>query len=275
MLVGDDQMVKALKPDIVVPVVSFASVPVTDTISDVEALEMSKSGDGKKRAGTFLAKAKMLRQAEDVRRALSENGYVPEVDSSSPDIVTYSRRYKGARYVFAINDRRTFGDYVGQWGLTMEKGLPVKGDVTVPDSSRSVGAVYELSRGGAVEFSRRDDGRVVVPVSYDTNDGRLFAFLREPMARVALDAAVEGGALKIKFRLFGESDVPVEGRLPVEIRVRDAKGREIDGAGWACAADGVCVLSVPLNLDDPQGGYTITARDIASGLTAAISTNPL
>ena len=144
----------------------------------------------------------------------------------------------------------------------MEKGLPVKGDVTVPDSSRSVGAVYELSRGGAVEFSRRDDGR-------------LFAFLREPIARVALDAAVEGGALKIKFRLFGESDVPVEGRLPVEIRVRDAKGREIDGAGWACAADGVCVLSVPLNLDDPQGGYTITARDIASGLTAAISTNPL
>ena len=271
ILVGDGQLVKALKPDIVVPVVNFAPVPVTDTIKDIEALEMSKSGDGKKRAGTFLAKAKMLRQAEDVRRALSEKGYTPEVDSSSPDIITYSRRHKGARYVFAINDNRTFGDYVGQWGLTMEKGLPLDGEITVSDPSRSVGAVYELSRGGAVDFSRRDDGRVVVPVSYDTNDGRLFAFLREPIARVALDATVEDYVLKIKFWLFGKSGAPVEGRMPVEIRVRDASGREIDGAGWACAVDGACALSVPVNLDDPPGGYTITARDIATGQTAIVN----
>jgi len=272
ILIGDKEMVRALTPDISIPYLYFAPVPVADTIEDVEAAEAAKSGDGKKRAGTILAKKRMLDQTETIRRALAARGVVPDVDSSSPEIVTYSRRWKGARYVFAINDKRTFGDYVGQWGLTMEKGLPFEGEVYVADPSRRIGAVYELSRGEAVKFSRRDDGRVVVPVSYKTNDGRLFAFLREPIARVSLDAAVVDGALKATFRLFGASGALVEGRLPVEIRVRDASGRELDGAGWACAVDGVCSLSVPLNLDDPPGGYSVTARDIASGLTKYLAT---
>ena len=271
ILIGDKDMVKALKPDISIPYLYFVPVPVADTIEDVEAAESAKSGDGRKRAGTILAKKNMLDQTETVRRALAERGVVPEVDSSSPEIVTYSRRWKGARYVFAINDKRTFGDYVGQWGLTMEKGLPFEGEVYVTDPSRRIGAVYELSRGGAVKFSRRDDGRVAVPVSYKTNDGRLFVFLREPIARVSLDAAVADGSLKVTFRLFGASGALTEGRLPVEIRVRDASGRELDGAGWACAVDGSCSLSVPLNLDDPPGGYTITARDIASGSSKSMT----
>ena len=273
MLVGDEQTLPSLKPDVIAPLVSFAAPPASDHTEDVEAMEAAKTGDGKKRAATVIAKANMQRQAGELRTALAAKGFAPAADSSSPEIVVYSRRWKDARYVVAINDKRTFGDYVGQWGLTMEKGLPFKGEVSLADPSRRVGAVYELSRGGAAAFSRGEDGRVVVPVSYTTNDGRLFAFLREPVARVALDASLSGSgdALNVSFRLFGASGSPMEGRLPVEIRVRDASGRELDGAGWACAVDGVASLSVPLNVDDPQGRYSVSARDVASGLSATAS----
>ncbi len=269
VLVGDEQMLGALKPDVLAPLVSFAAPPASDHTEDVEAMEAAKTGDGRKRAATVLAKAKMLRQAEELRGALSSKGYAPAADSSSPEIVVYSRRWKGARYVFAINDKRTFGDYVGQWGMTMEKGLPFKGEVFLADPAGEVGAVYELSRGGAAAFSRGADGRVAVPVEYSTNDGRLFAFLREPIGDVALEAKRAGGCIMVKFMVNGASGAPVEGRLPAEVRVRDAAGRELDGAGWCCVVDGVAELLVPVNVDDPPGGYVVSARDLASGKGAS------
>ena len=268
ILVGDEQTMKGLKPDVVAPLVSFNAPPASDHTEDIDAMEAAKGGDAKKRVATVLAKKKMLRQAEDIRKALAAKGYAPEVDSSTPEIVVYSRRWKDVPYVFAVNDKRTFGDYIGQWGLTMEKGVPCKGEVSIADSEKRTGAVYELSRGKAVKFTRDASGRVVVPVSFDTNDGRIFAFLREPIAGVSLSAKISpsGDAMDIAFSVKGKSGKLVQGRLPVEIRIFDASGRELDGAGWACAVDGVCSRSVPLNVDDPKGGYTIRARDIASGL---------
>jgi len=52
----------------------------------------------------------------------------------------------------------------------------------------------------------------------------------------------------------------------VEVRVYDAAGRELDGAGYACAAGGTCRLSVRTNLNDAPGAYRIVCRDRASGL---------
>ena len=109
-----------------------------------------------------------------------------------------------------------------------------------------------------------------MPVEYATNDGRIFAFLREPIGGVALEAERSGDAIRVKFKVNGASGAPAEGRLPAEVRVFDAAGRELDGAGWCCAVDGVAELSVPVNVDDPQGGYTVRARDVASGKTAEI-----
>ena len=267
-LVADEQLLKALTADVQVPVVSFSPPPASDHTEDVDAMEAAREGDAKTRLATMRAKATMMEQAQALRRDLAAR-YTPEADSSSPEIIVYSRRWNAARYVVAINDHRTFGDYVGPWGLTMEKGLPFKGEVSLADDENAVKAVYELSRGGAMEFSR-EGGRVKVPVAYDTNDGRLLAFLRERIASVKLDAPRKvrpGEAIRITFSALDESGCPVEALLPAEIRVFDAAGRELDGAGWVCLQGGVCTVDVLTNLDDAAGSYRIICKDRASGLT--------
>lgn len=269
ILVADDQLLKALTADIQMPVVSFAAPPASDHTEDVDAMEAAREGDAKTRMGTMRAKAKMVAQAQELRRKL-DGRYTPDADSSSPEIVVYSRRWNGARYVVAINDHRTFGDYVGPWGLTMEKGLPFEGEVTLADADGRVKAVYELSRGGEAAFSRAD-GRVKVPVKYDTNDGRLFAFLGERIASVKVDAprSVRAGeAVRVTFSVLGVSGRPVEALLPAEIRLFDAAGRELDGAGWVCLKGGTCTVEIPTNLDDAPGGYRLVCTDRASGLSA-------
>lgn len=267
ILVADEQLLSALKADVKVPVISFAPPPASDHTEDVDAMEAAREGDAKTRLGTMRAKSTMLKQAEDLRRDIASR-YVPEVDSSSPEIVVYNRNWNGVRYIFAINDHRTFGRYVGQWGLTMEKGLPFEGTVSAEDDG-SVVAVYELSRGGEVPFEK-NGGRISIPVKYDTNDGRLFALLGEKIASVKVDAPKKvraGDALRVTFRALNGNGKAVSALLPGEIRMYDAAERELDGAGFVCLQNGECTVDILTNIDDADGDYRLVCKDRASGLT--------
>jgi hypothetical protein len=268
ILVGDEQMLKALKPDVTVPIVKFTAPPASDHTEDVEAMAGAQGGDGKARSATMNAKRIMQAQAEDLRKALAAKGYRPPSDSSSTEIVVYNRKWEDTPYIFAVNDKRTFGDYVGQWGKIMEKGLPYEGTVSLAGGAGKVGAVYELSRGGRMAFSVSGSD-VVVPLKYDTNDGRLLVFLPEEIAKVRISAPVDvapGGVLSLEFKVLGRSGTPIPAVMPVEVRLYDPSGRELDGAGYAAAVGGVCRMKIPLNVDDPPGEYRLVCRDRASGL---------
>lgn len=267
ILIADKQLLKALKADVEVPVVSFKPPPVSDTIAGIEEMEASREGDAKTRLGTLRTKTTMVAQANDLRKDLMSR-YVPAADSSSPEIVVYSRKWKNTRYVVAINDNRTFGDYMGPWGRTMEKGLPFAGDVSLEDDGE-VKVVYELSRGVEMPFTR-EGGRIKVPVKYDTNDGRMFVFLRQKIASVKADAPESvraGETVRVKMSALDAEGRPVEALLPAEIRLYDAAGRELDGAGWVCLEDGTCTVEILTNLDDAPGAYRLVCRDRATGLT--------
>ena len=268
LLVADEQLTRALVPDICVPVVSFAPPPRGDSVAGIE--EQEKTGkETDRQTATRRAKMRMLSQVAELRKSL-DGRYDPVSDSSSPEIVVFNRRGRDTDYIFAINDHRTFGDYVGAWGRQMEKGLPFSGWVSLRGAANRVGAVYELSRGEAVRFAR-ENGDVRVYVDFKTTDGRLFAFLPRPIASVQANASAEvepGGVIDVTFRVLDSSGALAEALLPVEVRVYDASGSELDGAGFACADGGVAKVSVLTNLDDAQGDYRVECRDRATGLSA-------
>ena len=268
VLVGDKEMLSALKPDVKVPVVSFDAPPESDYTEDVDAMEGAKAAHLKTRRATIRAKTFMHEAAANIRKALAAKGYHPLSDSSSAEIVVYNRRWKNVPYLFAVNDKRTFGDYVGPWGRVMERGLPEKGWVSLRDPDGKVGAVYELSRGGRVAFSRADE-TVKVPVEFETNDGRMFAFLPAAIGAVAVDApdsVARGGEVSVTMTVKDARGAAVPALLPVEVRLYDASGREIDGGGFACAEGGVAKVRFATNLDDPAGPYRLVCKDRASGL---------
>ncbi len=265
ILVADRRLLPALKADVVVPVMAFVP-PKLDNAADV-GVQAGKIVKTSAQRHTIAQKQKMLADAESLRTTLRDRfAYRPKADRSSGEIAVYSRSWKGTPYLFAVNDRRTFGDYVGQWGVMMEKGMPLEGVVTFEDASKKIRAVYELSRGGEVRFSRDADSRISVPLKFDTNDGRLLMFLPRRIAHVGAWAARSGNRIKVKMTVKDAAGAPVQALLPVEIRVYDASGRELDGAGFACARNGVCELSVLTNINDAKGFYSIVCRDRASGI---------
>lgn len=262
ILVADARLAKALEADIRVDEQRFAAPPAYDYLEDVEAQGIKSDTVIQNRRKTRAAKLKMCEDAEKLRQSL-DGCYTARSDSSSSDIIIYNRRWQGVNYLFAINDKRDFGDYVGQWGLLMEKGLPNAGWVSTKDEG--VAAVYELSRGGIVAFSKKD-GLVTVPVRFDTCDGRLFAFLPQKIADVKATAKRSGDEIRVTMKIVDADDNPVKALLPVEIRVFASDGDEVDGAGYFAAEAGVVSVRVITRLDDPKGPYKVICRDRASGL---------
>ena len=133
-------------------------------------------------------------------------GVVPFADTDTPSIFTWTRSCGSADYVFAINDKRTFGPYMGPWKRLCDKGEPNSGTVVV---NRRAGAVYDLVRHVSVPFSVKD-GKTRINVKYETNDGRLFMVAAAPLK--ALDASRDAGRL-----IVASPDLDV--MIPIKVEV--------------------------------------------------------
>ena len=274
IVVADAKLPKALKADITVPEVSFDPPPTLDGDEQVSKLEaeLNRNAKSTAHAKTRRAKELMVLNADNLRKALAGR-YEPFADSSSAELVTFNRQWGDVPYLFVVNDKRDFGDYVGPWGRLMEKGQPYEGWVTVRDPGKRVAAVYELSKGGEVPF-RREGGKVRVDVKFTTCDGRLFAFLPAKIDALQAKASARvtrGEEIVVALIVADSNGKPIPAILPIEIRVYDAAGKELDGAGYLAAKDGKCRVTVLTNLNDAKGDYTVVCKDRASGLVRKLT----
>ncbi|MBP5530996.1 MAG: hypothetical protein J6Y54_03075, partial [Lentisphaeria bacterium] len=197
--------------------------------------------------------------------------YTPFV-SADPEFLTFPRQWKDADYLFVVNDARAYGPMFGAWRQVMEKGVPHKGSVLV---RRKSGAVYELSRGGAVKFRNTPDG-TLCELDFATNDGRILLFLDAPIASVScmgLRSVSPGEKLKIRVEIRDASPVspgvfgrPVPALLPVSFTITPPGGAP--ETVYDCAKDGVLEREFLIPLNAPPGEWKLVVRDRASGLDA-------
>lgn len=167
-ILADEHLCPALTADGRLPKIVHA---FPKGVSDHDA------GGAATKASADVREQSMRSAAAELKRMV---GGTPHVDASVVDIVVSARSYGTADYVFAINDKRTYGDYFGPWRRIKEKGLPNEGTVSV---AREAGAVYDLVRHEAVPFTVRD-GRTFIDVSYDTTDGRALLVTEKPLGKL-------------------------------------------------------------------------------------------
>jgi len=156
--------------------------------------------------------------------------YRPPADSDNDHIVTFVRTYKSSDYVFAINDKREFGKYVGQWKLVMEVGCENEGKVTV---RRKAGAVYDLVKHAMIPHKVLPNGDTEVNVRYLTNDGKCLLFAEKPLGPLGLEIA--GNRIRVT---SGDTDVLV----PIAILVKGQPTR------FAVIKDGEYVWEAPFDI---------------------------
>ena len=207
-------------------------------------------------------KAQLLKLAGQIRAALPKLGFKPGIDCDNPEIVLRTRRYGDATYVFAINDHREAGSYVGRFGLVMENGLPSKGTLTLSGNSH----VYDLTE----ETAMTPNGNSL-PIQLGPCDGKVLLMLPEEIGKLSIQtpASVKTGSqVTLKVALVTAGGKSLRAVVPAVVEMRDPNGRLAEGSGYYGIKDGTLSVRLDLAPNDDPGTWQITARELASRKTA-------
>ncbi len=240
IVVADEFLCPAIVPDIVIPTIARTGKAEPD-------------------------KARLQAAAGTLRREL-DPFYTRYGDTANPDIVLRFRQYGDSDYLFALNDRRTYGGYVGHHLKVMEQGLPTWGTLTV---GRKGGFVYDLVRHVLVP-SQANAAGLEFDASFGPGDGTVFMVTDQKIASVRLTApaaARRGQPLDVTVSVVDSAGAPIKAIVPVHFEIIDPQGKPAEFSGYYGAKDGTVTLHLNLAANDAPGGWTIRAQELASGRT--------
>ena len=240
IIVGDENLCPVVKPDILLP-------------TQVRPREADQA-----RSNNIAAAAKL--------RSELDAAYQRYADSSTPDVITRVRSYGSTDYLFAVNDRREFGDYVGHHGLVMENGLPTEAELSIRHSGAHV---YNLLSNRSVT-TRSGEGSITIAESFGPCEGRVFMITDQAIDRVQItapEAAAAGDSVDIKIAVVGDNGRPMDAIVPVQIDLIDPSGKAAEYSGYYGAKNGVVQFAATIAPNDVPGLWRIHVRELASGLT--------
>jgi hypothetical protein len=241
VIIGDPNLAPAVKPDIVIPKFTRTNRAAAD-------------------------KATLLANAAELRTSLNAR-YQRFVDSTNPEIVTHARAAGPSDYIFAINDHREAGTYVGQHGLVLDVGLPSDGEIAI---RREQGHVYDLTARRAVSTTARN-GTLSWPVTLGPCDGNLFLVTDRAIQRVTLEAPQQtpvGQACSCRIAVTDADGQPIDAVIPLHVQITDPHGRPAEFSGYYGAASGQLSLQLDFATNDAPGIWTIRVQELASGRDA-------
>lgn len=239
IVVGDAELCPAIQPDILAP----RYERIGDAAADRAALQAL---------------------AEKLRADLAGR-YEWPLSSDNPDVVTRRRIAGTADYVFAVNDRREAGAYVGNYGRVMEDGLPSSATLRL---RRDKGHAYDLRERREVKCQTNPDGTLAIPVSLGPCEGRVFLVTGEPVAGLAIQApekAAPGASVDLRITVTDPNGKPVDAVIPIDLRITDPEGAEMERSGFYGAAAGKLRVVLDLASNDRTGLWTIRATEGATG----------
>ncbi|MGD9496189.1 MAG: LamG-like jellyroll fold domain-containing protein [Armatimonadota bacterium] len=240
IVVGDENLCPAITPDILV------RTHARDQHAD-------------------LARAVNIEKALALRQQLDPH-YKRHADSSTPDVIPYVRSYGSTDYLFAVNDRREFGDYVGHHGLVMENGLPTDATLTIARG----GHVYDLV-GHQQVAAQAADGGLSIDWHFGPCEGRVFMVTQRAIQGIRVSAPEQvapGGSATIAAEVLGDDGQPLDAIVPVRVDIIDPHGRAAEFSGWYGARDGRVQVEASIAANDVPGLWRIQVQELASGRTA-------
>ncbi|NQT85535.1 PQQ-binding-like beta-propeller repeat protein, partial [bacterium] len=178
---------------------------------------------------------------------------------SIPEVIITDQRCGQGRYLFVANNLQRPDIFRG---LRRELTPAIKGHVTV---RRGRFYVYECLRGGRVNPPRVGE-HPIIPFELAAGEGAVYALLPEVIRGVKVDDVdVSGDEVTIKAFAYNKEAWKrcIEAAIPIEVILRDPKGRERVHVFRTQMPDGYKGV-FKLTPHDLRGKWTVTVRELLS-----------
>ena len=188
---------------------------------------------------------------------------------------TFTKEYKGAKYVVVVNDARDpKPSFLNQfktndWYRVVGEAQRIQTAVKCADDDA---AIY-LFNGHGRDFSEKEKkGYRVLTGEFGPAEGRVYCVypkkLKDP--ELALEGEAKPGAkATLVVRISDEDGKPAPGRQIVELKLVDGMGNERDESGRYAVEDGVARITVRFAKDEQTTGlfskWKATVTDLTTG----------
>ena len=190
----------------------------------------------------------------------------PFVGSPHPYVVLNARQSGELSYVFAINDRRTTGPYLGPYGAVLEQGVPITAALEFRERP---GALYDALEGRPLSLAAQNGGGGTAEVGIEGGWGKLLVACAEPLGppEVSVPDRREGDrSVTIRAQARYASGRAVKGVVPLRFDILSADGEVNDYSRFtATADDGSWTADVPLADNEPPGTWTVHVTELIGG----------
>lgn len=238
IIIGDENTPTPLIPNIVLP-------------------KYNRTGLAKKDKEQLLQKAKYLRSKID-------SHYTRHIDTDNPNIITRVRSIDNTDYIFLANDHRTYGNYVGNSKVVMEKGLPSSGTITI---NRKNVYLYDLVSHSQVTQITTINNKTNFNVSLAPGKGGIYLVSEDKIQKLKSkhkNSVKQGETLKVSISIFNTKNMKIKGIIPIKISIIDANKTEHESTGYYSAKHGKLIINVDIAENDPQGKWQIKVSELAS-----------
>jgi len=206
----------------------------------------------------------MLKNAAAARNLLN-NKIKSYADCDSPMAFLNVLEKDGAQYVFVVNDKRTFGDYVGKkYRAIMEQGLPQTVNVTLRAKNA---VVYDLVSHRKLNAVSKND-LTTVTVDLKPAWGAILAVYPQEISKVNVilpRKLTAGQESEFTIKISDKNSKPISGIQPLQITISGPKGRRNEFSGYFAAKNGVSRIKFIPAQNDLRGKWTIFVTELSSG----------
>ncbi|MFA6101783.1 MAG: hypothetical protein WCV67_01740 [Victivallaceae bacterium] len=199
--------------------------------------------------------------AAKVRETL-DGKIVRDVDCSSPRLLLNMREYSGIKYLFVVNDHRTYGERVGKYKSMLEKGLPENAEFTVRDPGFEP-VIYELTTHCRLECRKNAEGNYNFELNVPAAGGCIVAFYPAALgpAGIEVPPCITRGTRSVINVSLGNA----AGLQPLKIAMTDSKGCRSEFSGYYLAENGSCSMEFIPAANEPSGKWSVETIDLTSG----------
>lgn len=246
IIIADENICPAIIPDIFIPV-----------------------HDRKRKAD--IDKAELQKLAKELRNKL-DPFYRSPFRTENQDIVMRLRKYGTSDYLFVINDKRTFGDYLGKYELVMEQGVENEGFFYL---KRNGGYAYDLLKNKPLKFERKN-GNVIIKAKFAPGEGKLLLFMDTALEKISTtlpNTVKRGTDVPFTTLVTNSAGRTPNAVIPLQITIKKPNGELGEFSGYHAAKEGKLDLVLNLASNEPEGKWSFTVKDLASGNVSSMIFN--
>lgn len=184
----------------------------------------------------------------------------PAAGSPSHELYLRTLEYGNCKYVFAKNDRRTYGDFMGKkYHAVYDGELPLETDIILDISPDA--AVYDFAGKKLVKHLPAAAGKRQIKMRFAPGEGKVLMVYERPLDRI--QAKFINNTLT--FQLLDAAGKPLPGIQPVQIQVISPDGRESSFSCYSAAENGAGSMPLNLGKNAQAGTWTVKVTSLFSG----------